>query len=92
MYTGFTLIGVGAITAIVGAIIVGAARPVDCFDCPAFDTVLAGYLMIPTGVLTTLAGVLTWAISARRVPVKPEAALGPTLTIGPTGGSLSWSF
>ncbi|MBW2536359.1 MAG: hypothetical protein JRI55_33040 [Deltaproteobacteria bacterium] len=58
----------------------------------AEDAVAAGPILLIAGGVAALAGVPLIIAGAVKVPRKGTTALTPTISIGPTGGSLTWRW
>jgi ABC-type Fe3+-siderophore transport system permease subunit len=55
------------------------------------------YILIPISMMLGGGGIVSLGVvaavhGAEQVPVEPDAASLPTISIGPTGGSLTWRF
>jgi hypothetical protein len=95
MYTGVGLTFGGLSTASLGAVL--AFSVMQMGGTPAEDKpqLWAGTVMMPIGGVMTLTGVAFWIAGAWEVVVEPEhdeAGSLPTVSIGPTGGSLMWRW
>jgi hypothetical protein len=94
---GVVFVPLGFSMATAGAIMCG----ID--DCPnrisgdkdAKAMSIISPVLMATGGALLATGIVFLIIGAPKVPIEPggaDTALLPTLTIGPTGGSLSWRF
>ena len=94
MAGGVAAIIVGGLGAVVGGLMLSdATNPERGLDEATRDTETArGVAVLVVGLSVLSAGIPMLVVGRKRVPKKTGTALAPTFTIGPTGGSLSWSF
>jgi hypothetical protein len=95
MYTGMSLTFGGLSTASLGAVL--ALSVMQMGGTPQDDKpqLWAGTVMMPIGGVMTLTGIGLWVAGAWKVPIgaeHDESESRPTISLSPTGGSLTWHW
>ncbi len=90
MYTGIALTSTGIVGLGVGsAVFSSMSQPGDLSAIGA--TVVASTILIPSSILLHI-GIPLWAFGASEPDRAEQATALPEVSVGPTGGSLRWSF
>ena len=103
MITGFSMVGVGVGAVITGAFIYSASQNIvyglcvteeQCNSTPrsAQAGAAGGIAAMVSGGLLIAVGLPLGIVGSARKPRKDQASPVPQVSVGPTGGSLRWTF
>jgi hypothetical protein len=95
--TGVVMLGVGGLAVVAGTTtlylaLLDATPMMGVSSSNADSKAIAGGIVTGVGEALIIAGVPLTVVGSRSVPRDSASSPNPTVSIGPTGGSLTWSF